>query len=91
MQGQTADQGRYRIHAVALQIIRDPLVDLGTDQWIIKQRGAYSDGRGAGDQKLQGVFGTAYPPLSDDRNPVRSAYLIDLMDLQQRNRLDRRP
>ena len=73
---------------MSLQVGKDAMIDLRTDQRIIKQGGADAHGRGTGDQEFQGIFRCCDSSLSDDRDCVRPGYLIDLVDLQQGNRFD---
>ncbi len=74
---QCADQLRYLGHVVTLEIVGDTLVDGRADQRVVEQCGADTDGAGACDDEFDGILGTGNTALSDDRDGVVAADLVD--------------
>ena len=72
------------------QVFRDPGVDPGTRQRVVKHGGPDPHCGGPGDQKLQGIRGRGDPALADDRHLVGAGLLVDLPGLEQGDRLDGR-
>ena len=88
---QTAGQFSDRTQSMLHQIVTDPLIDLAAYQRIVKQRRSDPDRASAGDEKLQSIFGAAYPALTDDGDVVWFADLIYLMYLEQGHGFDGGP
>src|SRR6185312_15457507 len=88
---EAADQLADAREPVLTQVLRDPLVHLLANEWIIEERRADAHRGSSRDEKLQCVRRRRDAALPDDGYPVRLRYFIHLVNLEQRDRLDRRP
>src|SRR5690606_40009762 len=75
---------------VPLQVLCDAGIDLLADERIVEERRADPNCRSASDQELQRVICGANAALADDGHVVLARDFVDLMHLQQSDRLDRR-
>ena len=75
--------------AVRAQILFDARVDLHRRQRVVEQRRADADRRRAGEHELERVVCRLDTALADDRNAARATLLIDLVNLEQRDRPNR--
>ena len=89
-EGLTATQVAEVGDAGALQVVDDTCIDGLADQRIVEQGGADADRTGTGNQEFNRIRGAGDAALADDRHLVAFRFLINLMHLEQGDRLDRR-
>src|SRR5688500_12570710 len=84
-----ADEVRDAREAMRAQVILDSRVHLHRRERVVEQRRAETDRRRSREHELERVVRRHDAALTDDRNAACLALLIDLVDLQQRDRPDR--
>src|SRR5262249_7025666 len=84
-----ADELADRLCPALAQVLVEPGVHLLRRERVVEERGAEPDRRGTREHELERVVRRLDAALADDRDAALAALAIDLVDFEQRDRLDR--